>query len=138
MTLDFIEFHANIIHLKPKILEMIAQPSYQIYTESYSNFQSSSLKTASTLIEQLVPFHYISLKTIFVIMRIATQLSAYNSLLTSKCSFDIADYTFRVGSRNIPPTRVKCKPTNFIEPFEELKKSFHCEGSTLCSSMGYS
>ena len=108
VTLDFIEFHANIIHLKPKILEMISQPSYQIYTESYSNFQSSALKEATTLIEQLVPFHYISLKTIFVVMRLATQLSTYNQYLTSKCSFDIADYTFRVGSQNIPPTRVKC------------------------------
>ena len=64
-------------------------------------------------------------------MRLATQLSAKTSYLTSKCSFDIADYTFRVGSRNIPPTRIKCKPTNFIEPFEELKRAFHAPGNSL-------
>ena len=75
VTLTDIQFHANIVHLKPKIMELIHQLSYQIYTESYSNFQSTILKTGTTSVEQLVPFHYISLKTIFLVMRRASQLS---------------------------------------------------------------
>ena len=112
---------------------MVAPPSYQIYTESYSNFQSSALKTGTTLIEQLVPYHYISLKAILVAMRLTSQVSTKTQRLTSKNSFEITDCTFRVGSRNIPPTRVKCLATNYVEPFEELKRAFHAPGNALVS-----
>ena len=98
VTVDRIEFHTNIVHLKPKILDLVAQPSYQIYTESYSNFQFAALKTATTLIEQLVPFHFISLKTLFVATRLTTQISTASQCSTSKNAFDITDYTFCVGS----------------------------------------
>ena len=115
-------------------MELINQPSYEIYTESYSNFQSTILKVGTTSVEQLIPFHYISLKTIFLAMRRASQLSTKNlSNVTSKISNNISDYTFRVGSRNIPPKRVQCYATNFIEPFEELKKAFHAPGNALVS-----
>ena len=62
VTIDRKELYANTVHLKPKILHLVAQSSYQINTESYINFQSAALKTGTTLIEQLVPFHFISLK----------------------------------------------------------------------------
>ena len=66
-------------------------------------------------------------------MRLKTQLSTKTQVLTSKNAFNITDYTFRVGSRNIPPTRVKCLATNFVEPFEELKRAFHAPGNALVS-----
>ena len=50
-SISDIEFHANIIHLKPKFLELIDQSPYQIYTESYSNFQSSALN-ANTITDR--------------------------------------------------------------------------------------
>ena len=40
-----------------------------------------------------------------------------------------------MGSCNIPPKSLKCLATNFVEPFEELKRAFHAPGYAL-TSMG--
>ena len=50
----------------------------------------------------------------------------------------LTDYQFLLGSEAYPQTKINGTGSGFCEPFEKLKKSFHCEGSTLCSSMGYS
>ena len=42
--------------------------------------------------------------------------------------------SFRVGSKIVPPNRIKCNLTqNNVAAFEELKKSFHASGNTLAS-----
>ena len=49
-------------------------------------------------------------------------------------SQDISQYSFRVGSKIIPPNWVKCPLTqNNIEAFEELKKSLHAGCNALVS-----
>ena len=47
----------------------------------------------------------------------------------------LVDYQFLLESDTYPPKKIKGIDSGFCEPFEELKKSFHCGGSTL-SSMG--
>ena len=67
-------------------------------------------------------------------MRLPTVLTTNNNYLNSYGSEDIYQYSFRCGSKIIPPNRVKCPLTqNNIEAFEELKKSFHAGGNTLAS-----
>ena len=107
---------------------------YSIPTESYNTFEVNW--TATNQVEQLLPFKYVSLKTIFLTMRLKDVISTNNYYQNSYGSQDISQYSFRVGSKIIPPNRVKCPLTlNNIESFEELKKSFHAGGNTL-SSMG--
>ena len=63
-------------------------------------------------------------------MRSTPQLSMKTEVLASTSSLN---YTFCVGSQNIPPTHVKFKKTDCVEPFEDLKWSFHVPGNSLVS-----
>ena len=45
----------------------------------------------------------------------------------------LTDYQFLLGSDTYPPTKIKGTDSGFCEPFEELKKSFHCGGASLAS-----
>ena len=109
-------------------------PMYKIPTESYNFFEVNWLATSQ--IEQLLPFKYVSIKTIFLTMRLNTVITAATSYLNSYGSQDISQYSFRVGSKIVPPNRIKCNLTqNNVAAFEELKKSFHAGGNTL-SSLG--
>ena len=47
--------------------------------------------------------------------------------------FQITDYCFRLGPKQIPPTRVRCEGYGYVEAFEALKVAFHCGGNTLAS-----
>ena len=105
---------------------------YRIPTESYNTFEVNW--TASTQIEQLLPYKYVSLKTLFLTMRLPAVLTTNNNYQNSYGSQDIYQYSFRCGSKIIPPNRVKCPLTqNNIQAFEELKKAFHAGGNTLAS-----
>ena len=127
-----IEFHASIIHCKEQVLQAISMPMYSIPTESYNCFEIQWSR--STQIEQLLPFKYVSLKTIFMIMRPRTILHNNDYYLNSFGCEDIYQYSFRCGSKIIPPNRVKTPLTqNNIEAFEELKKAFHTGGGTLAA-----
>ena len=48
----------------------------------------------------------------------------------------LTDYQFLLGIDAYPPTKIKGTDSGFCEPFEELKKSFHCGGAALGGSMG--
>ena len=50
-----------------------------------------------------------------------------------RSTFAIADYCFRLGSEQIPPTRVRCDAVSYVEPYEALKVALHCGGATLAS-----
>ena len=127
-----IEFHASIIHCSPQVMQQISMPMYSIPTESYNTFEVNW--TASTQIEQLLPYKYVSLKTLFLTMRLPAVLTTNNNYQNSYGSQDIYQYSFRCGSKIIPPNRVKCPLTqNNIQAFEELKRSFQASGNTLAS-----
>ena len=67
-------------------------------------------------------------------MRLNTVITAATSYLNSYGSQDINQYSFRVGSKIVPPNRIKCALTqNNVAAFEELKKSFHLGGNSLGS-----
>ena len=109
---------------------MIRSNEYCIYTETYTNFQQTLAATAgSSQIEQLIPTHYSSLKTVFLTMRKTTLvLNATHGALypTMRSSFGLVDYCFRLGSEQIPPTRVRYTGFGFIEAYEALKTALHC------------
>ena len=128
--LSDIEFHASIIRCTPQVLSVITRNEYQIPTESYNTFDICW--TPSTQIEQLLPFKFVSLKTIFLIMKANSILNNRLYYLNTFCSEDIYQYSFRIGSSVVPPNRVKVPLTkNNFEVFEELKKSFHQGGGAL-------
>ena len=132
-----IEFHANMIKLSPEVMSMRRSPEYTIYSETYTNFQQTLAAAAgASQIEQLIPTRYSSLKTVFLTMRDST--SALNAspcahYPNSRSSFEIADYCFRLGSEQIPPTRIRCNNFGFVEAYEALKVALHCGGNTICS-----
>ena len=39
----------------------------------------------------------------------------------------LTDYQFLLGSDAYPPTNIQGTGAGYCEPFEELKKSFHCD-----------
>ena len=129
-----IEFHANMIKLGPEVLSMIRTQEYTIYSETYTNFQQT-LAANTTQLEQLIPSRYSSLKTVFVSMRDSDVASntGHQVYPNSRSSFGITDYCFRLGSEQIPPSRIRCKDYGFLEAFEALKTSLHGGGNTLCS-----
>ena len=60
-------------------MQQIIQPMYSIPTESYNTFEVNW--NATTQIEQLLPFKYVSLKTIFLTMGYPSVLTFINTLL---------------------------------------------------------
>ena len=131
-----IEFHAYMIKLSVPVLAMVNSNNYTIYTESYNNFRQSVAANV-TSIEQLIPTRYSSLKTVFVVQRVSdTSLNTAHTLNpNSRDTFGIVDYCFRLGSEQIPPSRIRAKDTNYVEAFEALKVAFYCGGNAL-TSMG--
>jgi len=130
--LSDIEFHASIIHCSEQVMQAISMPMYSIPTEMYNCFEINW--TPSNQIEQLLPYKYVSLKTIFLSMRNPNVLNNNGYHLNSYGSQNIYQFSLRCGSRIIPPNRVKCPQVqNNIEAFEELKKSFHSGGNCLAS-----
>ena len=135
-----IEFHANMIKLSEPILEMVKAQNYTIYSETCTNFQQTIASTVSS-IEQLIPTRYSSLKTIFVSQReqhavlndATTPSGAWKGNPNTRCTFKISDYCFRLGPKQIPPTRVRCEGYGYVDAFEALKVAFHCGGNTLAS-----
>ena len=61
------EFHASIIHCSEQVMQAISMPMYSVPTEMYNCFEINW--TPSNQIEQLLPYKYVSLKTIFLSMR---------------------------------------------------------------------
>ena len=78
-------------------MQTITMPMYSIPTESYNCFEVNW--TATTQVEQLLPFKYVSLKTLFLSMRLPTVLTTNNNYLNSYDSEDIYQYSFRCGSK---------------------------------------
>ena len=118
-------------------MSMIRSPEYTICSETYSNFEQS-YSAAFPQLQLLIPTRYSSLKTAFVRFRPAAAVANHSSLLytSSRATMGLTDYQFLLGSEAYPPTKIKGTDSGFCEPFEELKKSFHCGGSTLGASMG--
>ena len=136
VTFSNIEFHCNMIRLDPSVMSMVRSPEYTIYSESYSNFQQA-YQNAFSQLTLLIPTRYSSLKTAFVIFRKKDTVSNNTYLLypSARSTFGLTDYQFLLGSDAYPPTKIKGTGSGYCECFEELKKSFHCGGSSL-SSMG--
>ena len=139
LSIRNIEMHCCMIKLTPHVLSMIRSPEYTIYSETYTNFQQTMAAAAgSSQIEQLIPTWYSSLKTVFLTIRKTT--SAQNGghavlYPNSRSSFGLVDYCFRLGSEQIPPTRIRCEGFGYVEPYEALKVAMHCGGASL-TSMG--
>ena len=94
--LSDIEFHASIIRCKPEVLSVITREQYQIPSESYRTFEINW--TPSSQIEQLLPFKFTSLKTVFLIMKAASILNNRAYHFYTFCQEDIYQYSFRVGT----------------------------------------
>ena len=103
--LSNIEFDASTIRCKPEVLSVITREQYQIPSESYRTFEINW--TPSTQIEQLLPFKFSSLKTVFLIMKAASILNNSAYYLNTFCSEDISQYSFRLGSSIRPPNCVR-------------------------------
>ena len=74
------------------------------------------------------------LKKSFLTIHLPLVLTTNNNYQKSYGSQDISQYSFRLGSKIIPPNRIKCPLTqNNIAANEQLKKTFHTDSNTLAS-----
>ena len=128
-----IEYHANMIRLSEPILAMVKAQNYTIYSETYTNFQQSI--AATTQLEQLIPTRYSSLKTLLLCQRTdaCVSNSDWKGNPNTRSSFGISDFCLRLGSTQIPPSRIRGTNYGFIECYEMLKTAFHCGGNALVS-----
>ena len=60
ITIEDIQFRVSIICYKDQVMQQITQPMYSVATEAYNCFEVNW--TASTQIEQPLPFKYVSFK----------------------------------------------------------------------------
>lgn len=127
-TMSDVEFHAVYVKLSNPTLEMISVPEYKIHTESYSNFQANIAAT-TTAVEQLVPFHYSSLKTLLLSQRLQACVTNVSCHSIQRSTFNISQYYWRVGSKCVPQTRIKADGYNNIEVLAENMKAYHRFGT---------
>ena len=87
---------------------MITSPTYNIYSETYTNFQQSIAGGASN-IEQLIPTRYSSLKSLFLCQRssICNQNTDWKGHPNTRSTFGLTDYCLRLGSTQIPPKELE-------------------------------
>ncbi|CAN0070001.1 unnamed protein product [Heterosigma akashiwo] len=131
-TLTSVQFHANFVHLNDKIISAItpSDGTIELHTETFANYQNT-LTSGATVVEQVVPSKVVSLKSLLVALRLQSVTTTASMHTTSRGAFNITDYAFRIGSKQMPASRVYCYGYDFVEPLEELKKAFHVEGTTL-------
>ena len=87
-------------------MQAISMPMYSIPIESYNTFEVNW--TARTQIEQLLPYKYVSLKTLFLTMHLPSVLTTNNNYQNSYKSQDNYQYSFCCGSKITPHDCLKC------------------------------
>ena len=92
--LNTIELHANFINLKAEVVQslMLSDGVYRFNIISCANFQVAN-SSGTTVLQQLIPFKYSSLKCIFVGFRPQVSLTTGNYPLNNRFSYNIYDFT---------------------------------------------
>lgn len=131
-----VELMLEYVELNSEAARMISQQNaggYVIGFDSFANY-ASTIETGATNANILIPARYSSLKTLFSMIRLQSNIGASTVATISSRSNPVGDagqWYFSVGGKNIPSTPVKSN----VEAFAELSKSLHTFGSVDHTSM---
>ena len=129
-----VQFHCIYNELSETSLKMVSSPTYRIATQTWSHW--STVMSSGTVINQLVPFRVRDLRQILVCFRRQSDDTDPTKSATTRLTLDINDYAFYINGVTMPPTRVKCSESDYVEPYLELSKSFHKEPGDV-TGLGY-
>lgn len=129
-TFTDVKYIASIIYLKDEIISRITTNPVVLFGEMYNNCQYV-IPADATAINQLITAPYSSLKTVYITFREVSAITTRTNYTNSRGNLSIVSYYFQIGSKQIPPSRVICAGTGYVEPFCELASALHCGGGLV-------
>lgn len=122
-SLTNVEYVMNCIELSENAIQIIKSSTgggpLQFVFSDYSNIETSYSASTGSLLAIPCAFKYASIRSLFVAMRDRTKTDDIRYFPFSNNTFNIASYTFRLGSK-VVPTKA---PENYIEMYAELIKA---------------
>ena len=106
---------------------------YAIIFDSFANYASTVIAGKNANI--LIPARYSSLKTLFSVFRLRTDIGKADAKTISSRVSPITDdgqWYYSIGGKNVPSTPVK---SNNTEAYAELSKAIHAFGAVDHTSM---
>jgi hypothetical protein len=124
-----VELMLEYVELNSEVARMISSQNaggYAISFDSFANYASTvaAVKNANILI----PARYSSLKTLFTIFRLQSDINLATAKTISSRANPVTDdgqWYYSIGGKNVPSTPVKSN----TEAFAEMSKSIHAFGA---------
>ena len=123
-SLTNVEYVANMIELGDSAMEIIrannnGRPSQFVFNDFKMFPYSAAIAASATSHAVPIAAKYASVKSIFVAIRDASKTAAATYFPYSSNSFNMSDYTFRIGPKTVPPKA----PSTYPEMFSEVVKA---------------
>jgi hypothetical protein len=122
-TLSNVEYVMNCIELSENAIQVIKSSTgggpLQFVFSDYSNIETSYSASTGSLLAIPCAFKYASIRSLFIAMRDRVKTDDIRYFPFSNNTFNLANYTFRLGSK-VVPTKA---PENYVEMYAELIKA---------------
>ena len=122
-SLTNVEYVMNCIELSENAIQIIKSSTgggpLQFVFSDYSNIETSMSASTGSLLAIPCAFKYASIRSIFIAMRDRVKTDAIRYFPFSNNTFNLANYSFRLGSKVVPTK----SPENYIEMYAELIKA---------------
>ena len=122
-SLTNVEYVMNCIELSENAIQIIKSSTgggpLQFVFSDYSNIETSYSASTGSLLAIPCAFKYASIRSLFIAMRDRVKTDAIRYFPFSNNTFNLASYSFRLGSKVVPTK----SPENYIEMYAELIKS---------------
>jgi hypothetical protein len=122
-SLTNVEYVMNCIELSENAIQIIKSSTgggpLQFVFSDYSNIETSMSASTGSLLAIPCAFKYASIRSIFIAMRDRVKTDAIRYFPFSNNTFNLASYSFRLGSKVVPTK----SPENYIEMYAELIKA---------------
>ena len=129
-TIDSCELMLEYVELNSEASRMISSQNaggYMISFDSFANY-ASTVDVGATNANILIPARYSSLKTLFSIFRLQSNIGLASAKTVSQRANPVSDagqWYYSIGGKNVPSTPVKSN----AEAFAELSKALHAFGA---------
>jgi hypothetical protein len=122
-TLSNVEYVMNCIELSENAIQVIKSSTgggpLQFVFSDYSNIETSYSASSGSLLAIPCAYKYASIRSLFIAMRDRVKTDDIRYFPFSNNTFNLANYTFRLGSK-VVPTKA---PENYVEMYAELIKA---------------
>ena len=122
-SLTNVEYVMNCIELSDNAIQVIKSSTgggpLQFVFSDYSNIETSMSTSSNSLLAIPCAFKYASIRSLFIAMRDRTKTDDVRYFPFSNNTFNLANYSFRLGSKVVPTK----SPENYVEMYSELIKA---------------